>query len=451
MFSDIDKIKDAILYVQSTTVSAKRVRLASLCELPEATLLLSIMYRLSGQAIPAPYRGIETDNEDTWDIILGNLVYYCMEGDKDFKRYYTSLPFSWQVVVHAVLSKRILTSVGDSFFLESIHDLYSTDKIVSMVTLPTVVSSDFSTQFIRKGYAIGTKYPLKVLKVPKNIGTKHIKYFVNYGKKIITNARSKTSRKQLVEFSGHGRVGIIFTEHKVRGYKYKTTISPLFVGTIEDILSLYKGTPYTTNNIALGPLVKENVTLGSDSELGAFLKDNQNGNFLYMSSSGVHNISAEEEYLSLPCLDYILDDDYNPIGVVVEYEGVEYKLRFNVGSTDLVDGISGRYIRCKVKSIKGTIISMNYNSVVGKWSKLHDSCVCCGQIRTKHYRNGVCSSCVYRFMQNLQVGNLKAYTYNGEAFTLPLKHNDTMYQVVAEDGVVSYMHVGGQGILNLEE
>ena len=456
MFRDVAKLCKHFLYVQSTgSIAISRRRFPTLCNEPEATLLLSIMYQFNGSNMPTPQKAVYTKVEDTWDIILGRLVYYCLEEDKKFKQYYLSLPYEWQVIIHAILSKRILNTVGENVFLSNIEDLYNKDTIIARVTLPSLVDSAFTHQYIRKGSAKAITFPLTAYKVPKNVIYKNLRFFVNYGTKIITNAKSLTSKKEILNRFGHGRYGLIFVESKRKGYKYRTNVTPVFKGDVKDIVSIYKGEKTDMSKIYVFNNIVKYKECDSNENLTDLFTNNPKVNFLFVNNFGIHNITVQEDFVTLPCVDYLLDKDFTPKGVVAIYkEGTHLNIYFNVGRTDLIHGIEGRYIKCKIKTIFGVVISTSFNSVVPKWHTKYNCCKCCGEVTSKHKSHGICSSCDYKFRRNIITGNIAGIKSEGIDFDYIINIYEptfSQFLVSRKDGFINYKCIYGQGILTLGE
>lgn len=448
MFSNITQLRKDLLYVQgASSIAIARQRMPLLNSI-EMNIILSLMYRYKGITPPSPRRETTKTNTDSWDVIFGMLIHHCEDGTSKFKQYYLTLSYDWQVVLHAILSKRILRTVGDTTFLDSIETLHSKEALMGMITLPSVLPYSYETQFIRKG-TNKVSFPISAYKVGKQVNISKLKFLVNYGTKTITNTRKTSSKKEILSNDGVGRVGVIFTEHRVKGYKHRTTVCPLLKGQIDSILSLYKGKYYDNKNITILPSMKYEGTFNSKEELGKFIKTNYKKNFLFLSKEGLCNITTTDTYVELPCIDYILDDEYNAIGVKVKYNDEVYDVYFNIVDSQLNEGILGRFIRCNVRAIEGVIVEVKFNSVVNKWHKLYDSCLCCGTINTKHAKNGICSRCIRKFIKDIQTGYISYRAVDTEDISLLLNVDGSNYQINVVDKCLEYKLIKGQGVLNL--
>jgi hypothetical protein len=450
MFSDVVGITSAMKsIIASSNLGVSRAKARKFIAMypNEATLLFSLLLRIEGFAPPAPLRAVVTTNTDSWEAILGTLIFYTYKKEANkFKYYYSTLPYNWQVIIFLTFSKNILASISNYRLLyEYLPDVYTEEKIVSLVIMPEIVGDHFQLQNVNREHC-DISYPFKVYRGAKNFTISRLKYYINYGTRVVSNINQKSVKDAIISKMGQGRYGAIVVPHRIPGYKYKRAVQIVMYGEPEDILALYQGRKYTLGNVTVHKDVKEIATISSDEDMLSFLTTNRIGqHYFIIGDEGISNISLKSEFVHARCIDYITDEEYTPLGVICDYKGVVYRVLFNVLGSDILEGIVGRYIRLQMDMYQGVVIRVSFNSVVKVWSIYGEYCKMCGRSSRVHSTNGVCVSCVTKLRARLATGSISEFDYNGEPFTVVVAN----YQIVGGNKKVNYTLLEGQGVLPL--
>lgn len=450
MFSDILGVTRGLKSIVSNTniaVSRSRCKVFIDKYPNEATLLFSLLIRVEGFAPPTPNKSVHTENIDTWEVIFGNLLFciYRKETSRFFM-YYKSLPYNWQVIVYFTFAKNILASIGTPKYMYSVlPDIYTEDTIVSMVELPEAIGDMFVTQNVKREHVTTITYPIKIYKGSKNFKITSIKFFLNYGTKVVSNVYQKTTKDLILSKIGRGRLGALVVEHRKQGFKYKKEVQIVAYGTPEDILGMYQGKLFDLSKITIGDVrfIKE---IYNDTEMKEFLISTRvTDDYFVISKGGISSTILHSEFITCKCIDYITNVDYTPIGVICSYLGETYNVYFNVGNTQLIDGLSGRYMKLQVYKFGDSIIKVNFNSVVNIWSNFSEVCKICGSTSRVHVADGICRYCMNKFNNRVHTGGVESYLTDVEPFKVYIEN----YEVIGDGTKVSFNLVEGQGVLPL--
>lgn len=450
MFSDILEVTRGLKsIVANTNIAVSRSRCKIFIEKypKETTFLFSLLVRVEGFAPPTPNKSVHTENTDTWEVIFGTLLFYVYRKETSrFFMYYKSLPYTWQVIVYFTFAKNILASIGTHKYLYSVlPDVYTEDTLISMIELPEAMGDMFVTQNIKREAVTTITYPVNVYRGSKNFKISNIKFFLNYGTKIVSNVHQKTTKDLILSKIGRGRLGALIVEHRKQGFKYKKEVQVVAYGSPEDILSMYQGKTFDLANVTIGDvrLMKE---VNNDKEMKLFLTDNKiTDDYFVISKEGISSTMLHSEFAIAKCIDFITDTNYNPIGVICSYLEETVKVYFNVGNTQLIDGLSGRYVKLQVYKFGAHVMRVNFNSVVNVWSSFSESCKICGTTHKTHSSNGVCRSCVSTLRHRVYTGGVEVYSLAVEPFKVYLEN----YEVIGDGTKVSFNLVEGQGVLPL--
>jgi len=239
----------------------------------EAPIVMSISLACNRITLPEPTRLTLPNTIHSWNEILGQLVYCDSNSDyvTDFKAFYKSLPYHWQLLLYTIATKKIVKTLGESVIYTALPTAYTKAQLVGMLTMPMLLDGDFTVQNIAKGYVATTTYPITIYRTPKVFNHKTTKYFLNYGNRVVSNIHSTVVKRDIKKSVGAGRYGVLCTDHKVHGFKYKRTATIIATGTVEDIIALYRGKPFNQNNITFTKNVKAICKVHCDSELVDFL------------------------------------------------------------------------------------------------------------------------------------------------------------------------------------
>ena len=131
--------------------------------------------------------------------------------------------------------------------------------------------------------------------------------------------------------------------------------------------------------------VKKVVANTIDDLVDMFKTLKRKEQFLFISKSGIGLLKPKIEYKNVKIVDYILDEYYRAIGLVVDYQDNFYNIKFNVENTSYIDGIRDKFVRVAIVSYKGLVLNVSYNSelvggycnICGKYAKQNKVCYAC--------------------------------------------------------------------------
>lgn len=444
MFEKPEQLGRALIKIDTyPSIAVKRNKFSFIVqEFPlETSFIFSTSYRFSGCVVPSPVKSTAPKTTEGWEVILGNVLFYLHRKDNySLNKYYLTLPYTWQVIVYYCVNKTIRTSIGASKYLESLKELYTEEALIALVVLPETISEAFEVQHIKKNKTETITAPIELLCGLKRQNMNRIFYLLNYGNKVISNNTSSASRANVVNTIGAGRYGVLFTENRKGGYKYKKIQDIIAIGSVEDILNAYKGNTTENLNIKLKSL----GVFNSIQEVAEEIKGLKNTQHLLMKTkSGFHTVRLLNEVKTAKVLDYITLKNFKPIGVKIELDEEVHNVYFNVQGTSLVNGIRNKYIRVSVKSFNNKVVRAVFNSVVKDGEV--KQCVCCGNYSNRTSKVGLCLQCSINFRRRLSTGEVLPFTYSGSEFLLDVWN----YSIVGDGKQVSFNCNSGQMILPL--
>jgi len=444
MFEKPDQLSKALIKVDTLpSIVMKRSKLLEvISEFPEELpVILSLSYRLKGVYLPNPTKRSIIGGTSSWEVIFGTILYYYRREDiSNIHKYYKALPYTWQVILYYSINKTIISSIGNKALFEALPTIYTEEELISLVTLPEALNQSFSMATLRNKDKEEILLPVKLYSGLKAQNMKKLVYLINYGTKVITNTKSNSARYDILNKLGKGMYGVIFTEHKLKGYKNRKGTDIVATGTIEDIMRAYRGVDIGDIAIKLKYLGEFN----SMEEISNILVPMKNtNNILVLSNNTIQSVKLNTETVTLKVIDYITDKDFTPIGVTCDYYDKEVKVYFTVTNTTLVNGITDRFIKVNMHKYLGEVIKVIYQSTVPKVSL--DSCKCCMKYNTRLTKTGLCIGCLLTIRRNLSSGRLQDTPYNGEEFKLLVRN----YEVLGNTKDIQYKLLKGQGVLDL--
>lgn len=317
-----------------------------------------------------------------------------------------------------ILNKYLLKKFREDVLLKQVDVYYKISDLLPYVNLPDILetSNVFSIQSIKRKIIENIVFPFYLFKIPKHTAYKQINYLIkkNDGS-VISNITSGKIRQELLLKLTDTSFGVIGVKLKQKNYRRKYNFMLCFYGSdYNNVLSIYKGKENTDidltelNNLSYKSdlLIKPKPILIKNKEdlINLLKKAKHNKRYLVLSSQGVDVLKISIKYDYAKIIDYIYNEDYEAIGLKVSYKNKTYDIYFNVMETNYVEGIESKYVKIGISEYAGVVLNIFYNAEVKQWSKKYNSCVICGEVRSKHYKNGVCNSCNYKiekFCNNL--------------------------------------------------
>ena len=315
-----------------------------------------------------------------------------------------------------ILNKYFLKKFNEGALLSNIDEYYKISDLLPYIELPDVLenSNAFTIQSIKREIINEITYPFYLYRIPKNTSYKQVNYLIKrIDGSVVSNITSGKVRQTIMSNVPTNEFGLIGVQLKEKGYSRKYKFMPVYYSSdYKAVLNLYKSKDYVELNNELDtlkldyPLFKVSpITINNEDELiHLFKKAKYNKKYVMVSNKGVELFKLNVIYDYAKIIDYIYNDNYEAIGLIVNYKDKNYKLYFNVMNTNYVDGIKGKYVKISVNEYKGIILNVFYNSEVKQWSKHFNECQLCRNVKSKHYKNGICNSCFHKlgkFVNNL--------------------------------------------------
>jgi hypothetical protein len=369
--------------------------------------LMSMMLELPKVNIPIPlYNQFDTfDFKEEFGIVFFNILY-----ERKFDNEYFTFPYEVQKLLRLLLSKHLISKLTENFILMSINHYYKLGELISEVELPDVVyKSDIGLQGLKKERIRYTVFPLYVYLLTKRQKVKGIRYMLKKDGKVISNIKSGVVREKLLKDNKDTDFGIIGLQTSLKGYQRKYDFTPLYYSKDPDNVKLMyqnKETKYH-NEIEL-------TKLETKKDLIKYIKKlKHKKKMVVLSRNGVEFFDVDIRYVNAPVVDYLYNEYYDIVGLVVKYQDEYYNIKFNISETHYIDGIENKFLKVAVTYFHDLLVNVQFAGVIKKWDRYYDKCVICGLADSKHYRDGICYSCKYKLDKySERVGRLGKFKCN---------------------------------------
>jgi hypothetical protein len=356
---------------------------------------------------------------------LARVCYWLtLSDEKAAKSEFVKLSTEQQQIIYGLFKGHFQRYVGRDFMLDNIPKLYELqDLYASFIKLPSKLESDFEEHLegIKKDFDLSkAKLPVHMIIIPKSSRkSSKIYYIIKKGNSIHSNLSNNLIREYFKNNFHYASFGCIFLYSKVANRRYGKHIIPIcFSLEYRSILELYKGnTEVKLEGIIFDtkkyfPEIKSNYIdvkfpqtklLGTSEVFEQHLRGAKENNLLVFSN-GIVKINFITKYRSVKVADFILDDEFIPIGLLT-VEGTKHFI--NISNDFVEGGLDNRYITVTDRFLGNIKVSTKLFDIQGKGLF---QCNHCGAV-TKTNIKGLCSSCYSRFHNIAE--------FCGEGITIP--------------------------------
>lgn len=385
---------------------------------------------------------IDKDFDFTND--MGTFLWFYQNNDKkSINTMMSTVSLDVQIMFNTIFGRALLPKVTAPFLYSHINHYYNMKEIYSMVELPKVadISNDYKVKDVGRNKVKSLKTPPYYWRnLPKGARSVGV-YYITKDKGVITsNLKTKTvvnSITDKLKYTKYSLIVVVYKNSKVLSYK----ILAFLDGSV-DLLKLYRGVP-----IALESVVFTN-TKTTDSLDKVVSK---NTTTVVISEDGVVLLHPKVSYVTGSILDWITDDDYNPVGLIVEYQDNSYDFYIkNFG--DLLDsGLQDRTVVLKVQEVLGEVVSVNFNGIKRLWHTEYKHCQICKSVGSKHRFQGICKRCfakipnILKYRNRNTLGVKSNYTKRWKLY-----YGELTVDVVLEDKELKVSRLGQQVMEFLE-
>jgi len=345
-----------------------------------------------------------------YSIDFGNLV-YCNMNDEDYQTTFTQLPYPIQKLIYIILNKTLINKLGEDYLLIKMDKYYKLSELLLDLQMPDIIDKvSVGIQGLKRDKIKTIEFPIYLYQIPNKLSYDRLQYFIKKDGEYVSNINSGVIREYIKNNIMEANYGVIGITTKIRGFKRKYKFIPLYFNlNSNNVKLLYqnKGAEYSNDLDSLNlDNIPKLITLNNEDELKNFIsKKKKKVTYIVLSNNGVEVMKPNIEYKNVKILDYIYNDYYEAKGLVVEFQGRNYEIYFNVMETHYIDSIEDKYVRISVVNYKGVVLSVYYNSELKLWSRVNKVCKVCGKVDSKHNRDGVCNSCIYKFERYVEIVN----------------------------------------------
>ena len=357
---------------------------------------------------------IVTNNSITDEEVLASALYCIIENDyKGLSILFRKVTPETRQFLKIVLFGRTIRLIGIDRGYEMLQTVDTLDTLIKKLPLPSVsgllkalaIKGNIRFQEMRQNRLEDAIYPLYVLDIPRGLGkTPRLRYLIKKNGEVLTNVYGGNRRRILKKAIKFEEGGLLFFQTK---HKHKSRLVPIYFDySVENVNNLYSGAgkaELKEEGFKTKHLIKPTYFI-LQNRAPVFIKDKEQleeyfskaksfNRFIGVTTEGVVFFNTRYSTKSCDIVDFILDDRYNPKGLVVDIEGNTVGLRFNVPKDLLENGIDFRKAYVKLGYLGNRVISRQLVGIVPKWSEQFYSCNICGRTKYKHKKAGVCAKC----------------------------------------------------------
>ena len=356
---------------------------------------------------------------------LGRVFYYILEGNtKLAKKELHKLPHYLQVIISFVLTNKIISQVTHEFIFGLLEDLETMPQLLTgFVKLPESLGQDI---FLEKDVCFSSSneltLPFYIVKRAKAQRTRGKLFYItkdNMG--VTSNIPNKLVKDYLAKQCKLHKYGLIismvFNKKKSR-IKYVQVIS--FSEDSKAIKDYFKGkgdlnkvgklkfwdyfkeAPQTVEVMQKQPILIEDIVELIDNPYTLL-----NGN-LSLHSNGISIIQNKSYKVKGKVVDWLLSQDYEPLGYKVLVDGVVYNVRCFISNEEVDEGIEELYLNLKQTKFMGKIVKMEF---FAKLSNKYRQCALCGVVENLTH-SGLCYPCFAKLLKVASSATLDRFEYD---------------------------------------
>ncbi len=354
---------------------------------------------------------------------LGRVLYFLLEDDLvKTRRELHKLPHYLQIIISFTITKKLIMQLTQEFLLNILDNFYTLPELLSIfVILPEKVEEHFLEKTVSFSSSEEVSYPFFITKRPKSQRNNgKLYYLVKTPKGVTTNITNKMVKDYLVKYCNLSQYGIIislvFSKKKSR-VKYVQVV--LFDEDYQNIKDYYVGkgkyipklmdfkTHFKKPPATIEVSSKGCDLITSPEELSKETWRLLNGNLL-LYPTGISMLENKAYRVRGKVVDWLLDDNYEPLGYKVLVGGTIHDVRCTITSEDIDKGIEGLYLNLKETKFMGNTIKMEY---FAKLSHKFRECALCGNVESLISKY-LCYTCHTRLFKVASASTLKLFEYD---------------------------------------
>jgi len=367
-----------------------------------------------------------SDKDTNYSSFFGEQLHYYLSND--FKKLRTSVrtyPKEWQLLAQWVFGDKFKSSVRLDFLYEVMPKVYSLEELTSsFITIPEFI--DNTRSVVMHDNVEEIKVPFKFFKINSQVRAKcDIKYYYQVSGVVETNITSRVVKEYIANsLTGRSKFGAIFAISLSKNRKSPHHIQPLIMSEdVETLKAIYKGkgvdnfsekvyffTEKTFKNTSKFVKVHYNrpETLTSIHDI-ALVPAGVKKNNILIHDGGITKLDIVRDILYMKVVDYLLNEDYEPIGLKLKDGDIHIELLTNISDSFVEKGIDNTYIKVAKYSFKDEELTTEFISVL---NSNYGECPMCGVVASLK-KSGVCWRCNGKlFRIAVENGDKLEFLYN---------------------------------------
>ncbi|MCI4435767.1 MAG: hypothetical protein JHC33_03005, partial [Ignisphaera sp.] len=395
---------------------------------------------------------VPNKNTDSLSVLdnIGKVYYWLQEDNLGAARAeLKKMSVNHQQIIASIFNKSVVEKLGVEFLLNSLDNLYELSTLFSTyIKLPTHLDEYMEEHLegLSRSFDFSNaKFPAVLVNIPKSCRKKsRLYYIIKRGNSIKSNLSNKLVRDYFIKNFHYNNFGCIFMFSKKANRRHGKQLVPICLSKdYKSTLNLYRGN--TDVNLSdfdfsmkqyfpesefnyIEVRHTQNVVLNTTNDFSQVIPKILENNLLVFSN-GLIKVLFRVENRVEKVLDYILDEDYMPIGLVLSTGEKFYR---NLDEDFIDKGLDNRFITVTDTKLGSNIVRSNISDVSGAGMFM---CKCCGAI-TKTNLKSLCSPCYTYFRTKAQYSNKDFVLVKEvkEDFSITLHK----YEIVTGNGEVTF-------------
>ncbi len=449
MQKKVKNISNMLLKIQNEVVKSRRQHIFKTAYegkfKEDLRLLVSISLLFTPQVSITPKVSASTTYPEFGEVFGIVYYHYILKNYTAMKKYVRSLPKDYQIIVGFVVSGKFLTLLWSDFLFETVSDIIPQQELLAIYLEEPDIED--TPEIIKFDTGKSAEYPL-VIKNIRSMFSKNKKlyYYLKTGEDVRTNITVQKILKYLKNtFANDFSAGIVLKYAISEARANEWHILPIIKGSSEevenamagkcdDITKLYCKYNCMPKSVNVKSHHSKTYLINNEYDLKSFGAGFTKNTILFAKGLGVKIIGVETKSDIYRIADYMFDDEYNPIGLIIDYDGELVGVKAKITQKFLQSGIKDRFVRVTSSFYNGILIKLvaNTNS-----NTEYKQCKVCGKITST--RNGMCWRCKKMlFRVSVENGSKTHFTYfapNSE-----MDYTFSVYKYTAKVGDNGFIH-----------
>jgi len=264
-----------------------------------------------------------------------------------------------------LLSGRLSSKIPDELILNKLEHFIRPSEFALYLPTPTefTVSDDILLGLSRNDVTIS--YPLLLISLHSKYQYSNLYYLNRQGNNIISNNTSKLTKNNVIKKLDSVDKACIFVTNNLSRKVYEKGVTLLFKGAFDIIKQLYTGKVNKKRDIDIFNDIelvhtKNSVIINNEQDLLEHLTNTKRNYSNYViTNNGVFKVEYKDYVRKVKVTDFILNDDFEPVGLKILYEDNIYDIKVKKAVLEDLN-IINKSVKVKVRYFLDKVIAIKF-------------------------------------------------------------------------------------------